>query len=91
MKPKPILLILCTLLVSFQIAAQELIFKKNGEVIKAKILTSNDKSLSYKLYEHKDSITYYINTSVIDSLIYRDGQKESYIKKITPVIEQPKE
>lgn len=91
MKPKPILLILSALLFSFQIAAQELIFKKNGEVIKAKILTSNDKSLSYKLYEHKDSITYYINTSVIDSIIYRDGKKESYIKKITPVIEQPKE
>ena len=91
MKLKQILLITTILFSSVPITAQDLIYRKNGEVVKAKILNTTDKSLSYKLYERADSFTYFINVSIIDSIVYKDGKKETYLKKIEPVAQQPKE
>lgn len=85
------LLLTATLLVFHQISAQDLIFKKNGEIVKAKVLNATDKSVSYILPVREDSITHFINVSVLDSIIYNDGKKEVFIKKITPVIQQSEE
>lgn len=91
MKLNRILLTTTALLVFMQIAAQDLIYRKNGEVVKAKILNTTDKSLSYKQYERADSTTYFISAAIIDSIIYQDGKKETFIKKSIPVIQQPVE
>lgn len=91
MKLNRILLITTTLLVTLQIAAQDVIYKKNGEIVKAKILNTTDESLSYKLYERADSITYFINVVLIDSVIYQNSKKETFIKKSVPDIQQPME
>jgi len=82
------LLLAAALLVFHQISAQDLIFKKNGEIVKAKILGATDESLTYKLYNPVDSLTHVINTHAVDSIIYQNGTKTSF-KKITIVSNQP--
>lgn len=80
MKLKQLLITTAALFICFQIAAQDFIYRNNGKSIKARILDTANKSLSYKLYELDDSITYFINTSIVDSIIYQDGKKETFIK-----------
>jgi di/tricarboxylate transporter len=91
MKLKQLLITTAALLFSFQIAAQDLIYRNNGKIIEAKILNTANKSLTYKLYEQADSITYFISVAIIDSVVYRDGKKETFIKTIVPSIQQSSE
>ncbi|MEI8114883.1 MAG: hypothetical protein WCI54_14700 [Bacteroidia bacterium] len=86
MKLKQIFLSAILLFISLQISAQDLIYRKNGEIIKAKILNITDKSLSYKLHEPAENIIYNINLSVVDSIIYENGEKETFFKKPVSVI-----
>jgi hypothetical protein len=78
MKLRQISLTSVALLISLQIAAQDLIYKKNGEIIKAKILNKSEKSISFKHSEHRDSLTYFLNVSTIDSIILHNGNKEIF-------------
>lgn len=80
MKLRQVLLPAATVLISLQISAQDLIYKKNGEIVKAKILSASDESLSYQLYKPVDSLTYFINTQAIDSIIYQNGLRTSFKK-----------
>ena len=86
MKLKQIFLSAILLFISFQIAAQDLIYRKNGEIVKAKILNTTDKSISFKLYERAENLTYNINFAVVDSIIYENGEKETFFNKPVPVI-----
>ena len=83
MKLELILSFIASLLISFQIAAQDLIFRKNGVVVKAIILNSYGKSISYHLYQAADSSTYFISTTSLDSIIYTNGNKDRFNNKIT--------
>jgi len=82
------LLLAAVFLISFQIAAQDLIYKKNGEIVKAKILEASDESLTYKLCNPVDSLTRFINAQAIDSIIYQSGLRTSF-KKVDIVSNQP--
>ena len=79
-KIKRVLFCIAALLITLQIAAQDLIFKKNGEIVKAKILEASDESLTYKLINPVDSLTRMINTHAIDSIIYQNGTRTSFKK-----------
>ncbi len=71
---------LLLLVISFQIAAQDLIYKKNGEVLKAKILDKTNRSCSYQQYGQSDSVKYFISLTIVDSIQYQDG-KRKFINK----------
>jgi hypothetical protein len=81
MKTKRILCTSFALLLIFQIAAQDLIYKKSGEMISARMLNSTGQTISFHRYDPADSATYFISTSAIDSVIYQNGQKETYSNK----------
>ena len=91
MKLRQMLLPAAALLISLQIAAQDLIYKKNGEIVKARILEATDASLSYKLYNPVDSLTHIINTQAVDSIIYRNGTKTSFKKVNIVAYQKPRE
>jgi hypothetical protein len=81
MKIKRVPLITVILLISFQIAAQDLIYKNNGEVLKAKILDKTNQSCSYQQFGQGNSVTYFISLAIVDSIKYQDGKKEVFEKK----------
>ena len=87
-KIKRILFCIAALSMSLQIAAQDLIFKKNGEIVKAKILGASDESLSYKLNNPVDTLNWVISTHSIDSIIYQNGIRTTF-KKVNIVGNQP--
>ena len=87
MKLKLMLVLAATFLISIQIAAQDLIFKKSGEIVKAKILSSSDETLSYQLYKSIDSLTYFINIQAIDSVISQNGTRTLF-KKVSVFMPQ---
>lgn len=91
MKLKQLLITTAALFICFQVSGQDFIYRNNGKIIKAKILNTANKSLSYKLYEQADSITYFISVAIIDSVVYRDGKTETFIKAIVPSIQQSSE
>lgn len=80
MKTKPLLLLILVLLGSIQISAQDVIFKQNGEIIKTKMLNQIGSSISYRPYDNRDSLTYYISASVVDSIVYQSGKKDIFSK-----------
>jgi len=67
---------------SVQTEAQDLIYKKNGEIVKAKIVDQTGKSLKYKINGQSDDNDYFISTAIIDSIVYENGTKDTYIKKL---------
>jgi len=83
MKLKLMLFFLAALFISLQMSAQDLIYKRNGELVKARILDKTGKSLSYHLYPPADSLLHYINYSLIDSIIYQNGEKVAFTKDKT--------
>jgi len=78
MRLKPAFLFLTFLIISIQITAQDLIFKKGGEKIEAVILKKTGQSRSYKLFNQPDSSTYFINATILDSIVYQNGEKEDF-------------
>jgi hypothetical protein len=78
MKLNTLLILLSCLVVSFHLNAQDLIYKKSGEKVEAIMIEKMGKSRPYKLFAHPDSVTYYISTSVLDSIVYQNGEKEDF-------------
>lgn len=75
MKCKQVLYISIALLFSLHLEAQDVIYKKNGEIISTIILDTSLKSVRYRLQDQYSNYTHYITTDIIDSIIYHDGRK----------------
>lgn len=58
--------------------AQDLIFKRSGEVIQAIGLSLTGQSRSYRLAGDLPDIRRYISTSLVDSILYENGRKETF-------------
>ena len=69
-------------IISPQISAQDVIYKQNGEAVNAKILNQTGSAISYRYYDNRDSLTYIISTSVIDSIIYQNGVRDIFNKSV---------
>ena len=82
MKLRHLLLSVAVLISPLQISAQNLIYKKNGEIVKAKIITKSGKSITFKHFEPIDSLTYFLNIAAIDSIIFQNGVEETFVKSI---------
>ena len=53
--------------------AQDIIYKKDGGEIKAKILTFGSSSISYKIWEYQTAPSQTINTNLVDFIKYQNG------------------
>lgn len=70
------LLLVTFLTLHFHIFSQDRIFRKNGEIISAKILEKTNRYCSYRLFGQADTLTRFLSVSAIDSIIYYDGRHE---------------
>lgn len=60
------------------VSAQDVIFRKNGEVIKVTILTTTGKSRSYQLPGDEEGVVRHISTNAIDSILYENGTRDVF-------------
>jgi hypothetical protein len=74
---KLILVLLFTFL-SLQVISQDLIYKKNGEIIKATITENFLKSITYKIPSEIGNHNHYLSVSAIDSIVFRNGKTTKF-------------
>jgi hypothetical protein len=59
-------------------SAQDVIFRKNGEVLKVTVLTATGKSRSYQLPGDKEGVVRHISINAIDSILYENGTRDVF-------------
>lgn len=77
MKPTIITTILCCVLI-VKTYAQDIIFLKNGEEIKAKVKEVKNQDITYLKFENQDGPTYTILKSTVLMIKYENGQKDIF-------------
>ncbi len=55
---------------------QDLIFRKDGKVIRAKVRSSTSHYVTYQDADRQDSVVYHTSLDRIDSILYQDGRRE---------------
>lgn len=76
---KRILFVLAALLISAAtVSAQDIITKKTGEDIKAKVLEVDTSNIKYKLFDEPEGVTYTISKSQILMVRYESGRNEVF-------------
>jgi len=61
--------------------AQDLVTKKNGEDIKAKVIEVTTNEVKYRLYDEPDGVIYTVNKSDIVMIRYESGRNEIFNQK----------
>jgi hypothetical protein len=70
-----IFLLTLMILAPGRLPAQDILFKSNGEKIKVHILERDDRAISYSVPGQIDSPVHHISTSVLDSVLFEDGNR----------------
>lgn len=70
--------LLAGLLLSLDCLAQDVIVKKDGSTILAKVLVVGDDVVEYKKFSNQDGPTYKISTSNLLSINYQSGDKDTF-------------
>lgn len=78
------LLVMLMLLCSTAIFAQDVIVKKDGSTILAKVLEVNTDNIRYKKHSNPNGPTYTIGKSEIMSINYENGEKEFFKEESIP-------
>ena len=65
-------------LAALNVAAQDVVVKKDGSTILAKVLEVNQDNIKYKKFSNQNGPTYTINLSDVMSVNYENGEKEDY-------------
>lgn len=60
------------------VAAQDVVVKKDGSTILAKVLEVNQDNIKYKKFSNQNGPTYTINLSDVMSVNYENGEKEDF-------------
>ena len=72
--------LLCVSL-SFLTFAQDIITKRDGVDIEAKVLEISDENVKYKKFDYQDGPTYNVKTSEILIIRYENGSKDIFLKE----------
>lgn len=73
------LVLLCVLsMISCFVKAQDMIVKKDGSIVKAKILEVGDDAIKYKKADNPDGPTYSVSKSNLTSINYANGEVEKF-------------
>ncbi|MBL7919411.1 MAG: hypothetical protein JNJ40_03795 [Bacteroidia bacterium] len=75
---KKLVLLCMFLVVSCFANAQDMIVKKDGSIVKAKILEVSDESIKYKKEDNLDGPTYTVLKSNLTSVNYANGEVEKF-------------
>jgi hypothetical protein len=77
-------LFLCLLFIGKISFAQDLIVYKNGDEVKAKVLSVNREDISYKKWDNVEGPTYTISIDEVFMIKYKNGTKDVFSKSTTP-------
>ena len=72
-------------------SAQDIIAKKDGQIIKAKVVEISETSVLYKYFDNQEGPTYSIKIENIFSLTYENGQQEKFSNSITEAAKPSKQ
>lgn len=75
---KKICLFICMFFITFYSFAQDIIVKIDAEEIQAKVITINEKEISYKKWDNQDGPTYIISIDKVLFIKYANGQKDVF-------------
>lgn len=78
MKTKFCFLVIFIFCFCLMMNAQDIIYKKNGEIIEVQNLATSGKSRSYKLPGDAEGVIRYISTNIIDSIKYANGTQDKF-------------
>lgn len=78
MSLKKVLLTLICLVAFISSYAQDKIYKKNGDVIEAKVTSVNLKNISYKRADNLSGPEYTIYKKDVDKIVYENGSKDEF-------------
>ncbi len=78
---KRVSIVLAFLLCSCMLPAQDIITKKDGTDIQAKVTEVGQSTISYKKYSNLDGPLYTISISDIVMITYENGEREMYISQ----------
>jgi len=84
---KAIMLLISFLSFSYSLCAQDLLFKKNGDTLKVKVLSIEPEIVAYKRYENLYGPNYLINKSEVYMIQYQNGTKDVFAEP-TAITEQ---
>lgn len=71
-------LVILMLFLSVEVAAQDVIVKKDGSTILSKVLEVNTDNIKYKKFSNQNGPTYTIGKSEIMSINYENGDRDSF-------------
>jgi hypothetical protein len=72
---------------SSHISAQDKIYRKNGQLVKAKVIEVGTSDIKYKLYNEAESPVYVLEKDRINRIEYENGT----VEKFTPNIKDPEQ
>ena len=78
---KKILSLIFLLCAVISVSAKDVIVKKNADVVEAKILEISSSEIKYKKLSNPNGPTFSIKISEVSSVIYENGEVESFTKK----------
>ena len=59
--------------------SQDVIFKRNGSQVKAKIIEIGTSEIKYKIPDNPDGPVYAIDKNAINKIVYQNGREETYV------------
>lgn len=83
---KKILLTIFTTLVYFATFSQDIITKKSGDEIQAKVIEVGTSEIRYKIFTNLDGPTYTISKSEIFMVKYENGTKDVFQSNSAPAV-----
>ena len=86
---KRISFLLCLVALNFLASAQDVIVTKDARKIEAKVLEASDSEVKYKKYSNLNGPTYVEKKANISSIIYANGEVETFQASSATVASQP--
>ena len=80
MNSRSFVVLICISL-SYLTFAQDIITKRDGVDIEAKVLEISDENVKYKKFDYQDGPAYNIKTSEILIIRYENGSKDIFLKE----------
>lgn len=75
---KNLYLLFVVTLFSLQAFAQDKLYKKNGDVVEAKVLEVNEAEIKYKIFTDQEGPTYTVDKDRLAKIIYQGGREETF-------------
>lgn len=75
---KNIYLLLVIILFSLPSFAQDKIYKKNGDVVEAKVIEIGESEIKYKIFTDQEGPTYSVDKDRLSKIVYQGGREETF-------------